>query len=33
MSRINWKKIADDEFNGMDEEAREQWADLRARAR
>ena len=33
MTQTKWDKIADLEFNSMDEEARDQWSDLRARTR
>lgn len=31
MSRKNWNKVADKEFQAMDKEAQEQWAELRHR--
>jgi hypothetical protein len=31
MPRKNWDKIADQEFEEMDAESREQWAELRRR--
>jgi hypothetical protein len=31
MSSKDWNKIADKEYNAMDKDAQEQWADLRHR--
>jgi len=31
MARRNWRKIADEEFNRMDQEAQAQWQELRER--
>jgi hypothetical protein len=31
MSRKNWDKIADTEFNAMDKDTQAQWAELRHR--
>jgi hypothetical protein len=32
MTQVNWDKIAEQEFNSMDKEARDSWSELRSRA-